>query len=558
MVAARTSRGRTRPARALAVLVAAALVVAACGDDDDDDRADSSESASEQSTDNSGPGEGSGTATTAGAGTDAPAGGEADPNGTLTVAWQLTLDTVDPLRNPNVQNVAYNFPVYDALIYRAPDGTLSPGLAKSWEWSEDGSTFTMTLQEGVTFHDGSELTSEVVKANLERLMAMEDSPVYSAVANIERVEATDPLIVTLHMTQPDATLEYSLADRAGMIVSGRALADGVDLNSNAIGAGPYRMVEFRPGDRIVYERFEEYWGDPSAAAAKRVVLAGIADGQARANGVLAGEYDAAYVTPSQVAQVEQAGLDIVAESSFWYINVYLNNSRSEFGNPLVRQALSYAVDREAICEAIYYGFCEPTIKPFPDDYWAGSPDIPDDYYTYDPDKARALLAEAGLEDGFEFELMIPAGSDPYPQFAELLQAQFADIGITMRPNPIDISQLATTYFAEKQSDALLGGAGQVPEPAQLFQGAFMSTSFANPGGGTPEGMDELVKEMFAALDQDERAELVREGTRKVVEEAVNLILLRPQIIYAVNDNVVNWQPSLVANYPIIRGVGVTS
>lgn len=536
------------------------VLAAACGGDDDDEGGAGPDASIESSValttgDDESPPEGSDAETTnAAAGGD----GEADRDGTLTVAWQLTLDTVDPLLNPNVQNVAYNYPVYDALIYRTPEGNLEPGLAKSWEWSDDGLQFVMELQEGVMFHDGSELTSDVVKANLDRLLALEESPVFNAVTNVESVDATAPLTVTVNMAQADSTLAYSLADRAGMMVSGEAIATGVDLGTNAIGAGPYRMVEFRSGDRIIYERFDEYWGDPSAASAQRVELIGLSDGQARTNGVVTGQFDAAYVTPSQVPQVESAGLRVESESSFWYINVYLNNSRSELGNPLVRQALSYAIDREAICEAIYFGFCEPTFKPFPDDYWAGSPDIPEDYYTYDPDRARELLAEAGLEDGFEFEVMIPAGSDPYPQFAELLQAQFGDVGVTMVANPVDISQLATTYFAEKQSDGLLGGGGQVPEPAQLFQGGFMSTSFSNPGGGTPEGMDDLVGEMFAALDQDERAEIVREGTQKVVEDAVNLILVRPEIIYAVNENVVNWQPSLVANYPIIRGVGVTN
>jgi ABC-type transport system substrate-binding protein len=255
--------------------------------------------------------------------------------------------------------------------------------------------------------------------------------------------------------------------------------------------------------------------------------------------------------------VELVGIPDVAESNLFFVQTYLNRSRPFFSDFRVSQAMSYAIDRDALCEAIYLGYCDPTFKLFPDDYWAGSPDIPDDYYTYDPEKAKQLLTEAGYEDGFAFELMIPAGSDPYPQFAELLQAQWGAIGITVNINPVDISQLADTYFGQKQSDALLGGGGQVPEPAQLFQGAYMTTSYANPGGITAPGMDDLVNRMFAALDQDERAELVREATKLVVENALNEILIAPQVIYAVNDNVLNWQPNGVANYPIIRGVGVT-
>ena len=320
----------------------------------------------------------------------------ANRDGTLTVAWQLNLATMDPLRNANVQNVAYNFLAYDALIYRTPDGELAPGLATSWEWNDAGTAFTLKIRDGVTFQDGTTLDASVVKANLERLMAMKDSPVFGAVKNVASVDAPDASTVVINMTQADSTLAYSLADRAGMMASGKAIADGVDLGTTSVGAGPYKVVDFRAGDGITFERFDDYWGDPNAAAAKRVELVGIPDGQARANGVTTGEFDAAYITPSQVDQVKNAGVNLVAKSNLFYVQTYLNRSRPFFSDFRVSQAMSYAIDRDALCKAIYFGYCEPTFKPFPDDYWAGSPDIPDDYYTYDPEKAKQLLADAGL------------------------------------------------------------------------------------------------------------------------------------------------------------------
>ena len=582
---------RRRPGRRrLALMLAGILAVAAaCGGDDDDDaggaattEADAGAAAettaaattgSTATTPESEATTSAAEATTAPSGTDSsattPAGesedGWIDPaavegidrDATLRVAWQLNLATADPYLNPNTQNVAYNFLVYDALIYRDPDGNLFPGLATSWEWNDDGTQFTLTIRDGVTFHDGSTLDANVVKANLDRLLSMTTAPVYGAVRNVESVEAPDATTVVLNMKQVDSTLPYGLADRAGMIVSGKALAEGADLGAVAVGAGPYTMVEFRPGDGMTFERFDDYWGDPNAAASQRVELVGIADGQARANGLLSDQFDAAYITPSQTDQVKNAGVELIAEPNLWYIQSYLNRSRPFFSDFRVSQAMSYAIDRNAICEAIYYGYCEPSFKLFPDDYWAGSPDIPADYYTYDPEKAKQLLAEAGYADGFTFELMIPAGSDPYPQFAELLQDQWGAVGITVNLNPVDISQLADTYFGQKQSDALLGGGGQVPEPAQLFSGTYMTTSYANPGGVTAPGMDDLVNQMFAALDQDERAGLVREATELVVSDALNIIFLFPEVIYGVQDDVVNWQPNGVANYPIIRGVGVS-
>lgn len=549
------------------VLAAAALAAASCGGDDDGSNPAPAPAATESrrsagsTSANAGAEAGS---PSAGTSSIVPVGGptidpaavaDADREGSLKVAWILNLDTLDPLRNANAQNIAYNLLSYDTLIYRDPLGDLHPGLAESWEWADDGSTFTMKIREDVTFHDGSKLDADVVKANLERLMAMPDSPVYEAVRNVEQVEVTDASTVVLRMKQPDATLEYSLADRAGAMVSGRAIADGVDLDAQEAGAGPYRVVEFRPSDGIVYERFDDYWGDPNAAVAKRVELVGIADGNARASGLISGDFDAAQITPSQVAQVQNAGIEIVANTSLWFIQVYHNRSRDFFADPDVTRAMSMAIDRDAICAAIYFGFCQPTIKMFPDDYWAGSPDIPDDYFAYDVDEAKRLLAQAGYADGFSFELMFAAGSDPYPQLAELLQAQWGEIGLDVTIRPVDISQLATSFFVDKQADALIGGSGG-PEPTSLFRTLFTSTGFANPGGVTAEGMDELVDRMSRAIDRDERAEIVREASRLVVENGLNTFLVFPEYSWGIRDNVVNWQPNAVINSPILRGVGV--
>lgn len=559
-------RSRTA-SRWVALLAAASLVATACGDDDDGGAGDDAPAATQDTgtdgidaTDGDDADDGPSAGTrdivpVGGPAIDPAAVADADREGSLKVAWILNLDTLDPLRNANAQNVAYNLLSYDSLIYRDPLGELHPGLAESWEWAEDGSTFTMTIRDGVTFHDGTSLDADVVKANLDRLLGMPDSPVFSAVRNVERVDVIDPSTVVLVMTQPDATLEYSLADRAGAIVSGKAIADGVDLGSQAVGAGPYRVVEFRPSDGIVYERFEDYWGDPNAAVAKRVELVGIADGNARASGLITGDFDAAQITPSQVAQVQNAGIDIVANTSLWFIQVYHNRSRDFFADPDVTRAMSMAIDRDAICAAIYYGFCQPTITMFPDDYWAGSPDIPDDYFAHDVEEAKRLLAEAGYADGFSFELMFAAGSDPYPQLAELLQAQWGEIGLDVRIRPVDISQLATTFFVDKQSDALIGGSGG-PEPTSLFQTLFTSTGFANPGGVVPEGLDELVDRMSRAIDRDERAEIVREASRMVVENGLNTFLVFPEYSWGISDDIVNWQPNGVINSPILRGVGV--
>lgn len=567
-------RSRYPRRRALAVAAALGLVVAACGGDDStgdaptDDVDEETSSPAEtgggtEATADTGDGSDTGGTETAGsdtAGTAEDTGGESEPadgadvEGDLVVAYHIVPQMLDPYKLIQQHAIQYQLPFYDTMIRLNPDGSLSPNLATSWEWSEDGTQFIMHLRDDVDFHDGSHFDANVAKANWDRLQASEPSGATDMFESVESTEVIDDYTVALNMSRQDAAIETFMAERVGMMVSGEALAAGADLDNGEYGSGPFRLVEFIPGDRVIAERWDPYWGDPTDASVRNLTLVGVLDSQARLNGALTGEYDVTYLTATQAHQaMETSDINLVSEPSTFYMQLNLDRSKSELPDPLVREALQYALDRQEICDVIYFSLCVPSVQPLPDSHWGHNPDYPGDYFPHDPEKAKALLAEAGLPDGFTVEMLIPAGADPYPQMSELVKEQLAESNIEVIINPIELTQAGQAWLQDGVADMGMLGGGQRVEPAVLFKN-WLSDNLENRGRHTVPGLDELIMEMGETPDQEARAELSREVSKIIVDEGLNIVILTPNVTYALSENVEGYQPNRHSIYPYIFGV----
>ncbi|MFS3128834.1 ABC transporter substrate-binding protein [Nocardioides sp. Bht2] len=473
-------------------------------------------------------------------------------DGVLNVAYHLAPGSLDPLEVPIWQLTTYTEPMYDAVTYIAPDGTVQPMLATEWSFTD--TTLDLTFRDDVTFHDGTPFNAEAFKANIERLLAAEASPVATMFAAVDGVEVTGEFTASLKLNKVDSSLPAALGDRGGLMVSPKAIADGVDLTSKDAGSGPYKLVEYKPGEKAVYEKVDGYW-DSSAQGVDKIEIEAIGDGQARLNGATSKKYDITYLTPSQFEAAKGAGLNVEQKTGLWFINIFTNRQRSDLGNLKARQAIAHAIDREAICKAVYFERCKPTSSIFPSEFWAGSDEVPADYFNYDPAKAKSLLKEAGLEKGFAFEMLFAAGADPYPQFAELLQSQLKAVGITLNLKPVDINQLSPTYFFDKKADAMLGGGGQVADPGQSLQKEFASGSTLNASGDAPGGLDEVIKRLAKATEQSDREAIAQEATKIAAEQVLNVPLVQPEVLFALNpDTVAGYDASYVGAYAPTRGV----
>jgi peptide/nickel transport system substrate-binding protein len=455
----------------------------------------------------------------------------------------------DPHRVATAVANVYLFPVYDRLVHLDPDASPIPGLATDWTFEEDGTVLTMELREGVTFHDGTPFDAEAVQANIERGQTLEGSTVQAELAVIEEVEVVDTHEVRLHLTAPSTSLPLVLSDRAGAMISPAAHGNE-DLSFAPVGSGMYEVTDYVPGGQAVYSRYEGYW-DPDAALLRELVLINLQDAPARLNALRAGEIDATELDVVNAEEAEGSGLSITAEPGLVYMNLYLNRTRSAFADVRVRRALNHALDRQAFVDFLAFGYGEVASQPFPEGYIAHNPEA-EGLYPYDPDRARELLAEAGLGDGFTFEAVIPP-IDSYVQHAEAIQAQLLEVGIRMEltQHP-DINQ---AFFVEQARDAMVSIWTGRPDPQMTVNLLYTSSGFSNAGRHSTPEVEELQAEALATTDPDERMELLQALSLQIMEDALAVPIYFPEQVVAFKPEVVGLQPWTSGKVEF-RGVGL--
>jgi peptide/nickel transport system substrate-binding protein len=522
-----------------AAVVAALLLAASCGSDSDDVASEDTAAAVE--TDDVASED-----TAAAVETDetsAPSEPEADGEqeaagacGTLRFGNFIDLLTFDAHVAQAGPQMAFLGPVYDGLLRLDTEGMVQPALAEEWEYIDDV-TLELRLRDGVAFHDGAAFDAEVVRANIERVQTSEgrNATVFEAV---EQVEVVDPMTVRLHLTAPVPNLLVTLSEQAGFMISPDAMTDP-DLDRNPVGTGPYRYdaQASQAADTYVFTAFEDYW-DPSAQGVEQVEVVVLTDEDARFNALQSGQVDVAEITPAQAELAQSAGLQIVEGSGLFY-HLFVQDRDGtmvpELGDPRVRQAMAYAVDREAMVDAIAFGFGTPAAQPYAEGNMAHVAGL-DDEFTYDPDRARALLQEAGV-DGFSFRTVtLPT----YSSLAEATQAYLAEVGINMEIQLVEPGTLGAA-----------GRSGEHPtwfgrwialEPAQNFTLLWAEGAPYNPFAAVNPVVQENGQEAGSITDQDRRTELYQEMLTEMVGEAWSTVLYRTG--------------SLLSNEPSVEGVGL--
>lgn len=316
--------------------------------------------------------------------------------------------------------------VYEQLTRVEEDGEVVPNLAERWTISDDGLTYVFTLRDGVTFHDGSKLDAETVKFNFDRAMA-EDSanPSKSIFEPIESVTVVDPLTVEMKLSRQDAFFLFNLASGKASIM----LPAAIDTNaSEPVGSGPYRFASWTRGDRLVLEKYEDH-RDAGNVEIERVTFRFMSDPAAASAALMADEIDAfpGFPAPELLPQFEaDPRFSVNVGTTEGEVILAFNNAKEPFTDVSVRRALSHLIDRKAIIDGAMYGLATPIGSFFPPHHRAYV-DLTGTYPT-DVEKARAMLAEAGLEDGLSLSLRVP----PFPyatRSAEIIQSQFAKAGV---------------------------------------------------------------------------------------------------------------------------------
>ncbi|MGI6245885.1 MAG: ABC transporter substrate-binding protein [Pseudochelatococcus sp.] len=478
-----------------------------------------------------------------------PARGNAQAaSGRLRVASLANPSSLDPATGgAGSDHVSlYNF--YDTLVDLDPD-TLSakPGLARSFVFS-DPATLVLDLQEGVTFHDGTPLDAEAVKFNLDRNRSAQVSNIRGDLASVESVEASGPLQVTLRLKQPDAALPLILSDRAGMMVSPTALKAAADgrVDRAPVGAGPWKFVSWTDGERIVAEAHAGYWQE-NLPGVRQLELTIIPEASTRLRAVQSGQVDIAYqISERQLPMVER-NPNLVLKSSPTLYNylLYLNCSRGPLKDVRVRQAMNLAVDREAYVFATQAGVGEVARMNLPKSHWAYSADA-EEFTVHDPDRARALMAEAGFANGIELDFRgFP--DQAHVQRQEVVLSQLAKIGVRGRFTNAPIAEASGRFFGEeKLGDVHLSAWTGRPDPTLTYALLYSKDSYFNSGRvPPPAGFDEAIAASRSSSDQAERAKALATVQRLAMEAAMTIPLSFRSEVDAVARNVRDHQANLL-------------
>jgi ABC-type transport system substrate-binding protein len=429
-----------------------------------------------------------------------------DPNaksgGNIVVTFKDDVATLDPAIGYDWQNWSMIKSLFDGLMDYVPGTTeLRPGLAESYTISEDGKTFTFKLRSGVKFHNGREMTAEDVKYSLNR----ETNPAtqspgagffgsilgYDAVAggkatSLEGVKVIDPLTVEITLSRPDATFLHVMALNFASVVPKEAVdAAGADIGKQPVGTGAYKLGEWTIGQRLVFEKNPDYWreGLPyldsvtfEVGQEPIVALLRLQNGEVDipGDGIPPAKFTEVMADPTQAAHVVEGG-----HLQTGYIT--MNVKMPPFDKVEVRQAVNMAINKDRITQIIN-GRTVPANQPLP----PTMPGYTKDYagYPYDPEKAKAMLAEAGLPDGFETELYV-MNTDPNPRIAQAIQQDLAGIGIKASIQSLAQANVIAAGGEEDQAPMIWSGGmawiADFPDPSN-FYGPILGCAGAVPGG----------------------------------------------------------------------------
>jgi peptide/nickel transport system substrate-binding protein len=363
----------------------------------------------------------------------------------LRIGLQDDADILDPHRARTFVGRIVFTSLCDKLFDINEKLEIQPQLAKEWTWSQDGKTLTVKLRDDGKFHDGSTIDATAVKANLERAKSLPESLRKSEVASIDTVEVIDATTLAIHLVKPDASLLSQLADRAGMVLSPKAFETG-DFGQNPVCSGPYKFVERIQNDRIVLEKFADYW-DAAGYNYDKITFIPISDSTVRLANLRSGDLDIIErIAPSDVETVKgDTGLAFHPVTGTGYQALTFNLKKGDKDSfPIayhkrIRQAFELSIDRNVINDVVGQGIFQPAYQPFPPTSFAYDKKF--ESRQRDVAKAKALLAEAGHE---RVKLEIAFGNNTASQQVyELIQAMSAEAGF-------DIS-LRATEFAALQS-----------------------------------------------------------------------------------------------------------
>ncbi|WAP68182.1 ABC transporter substrate-binding protein [Jiella pelagia] len=480
-----------------------------------------------------------------------PATYQPDPNAkegdSIVITYKDDVSTLDPAIGYDWQNWSMIKSLFDALMDYEPGTTeLRPALAERYEISDDGTVFTFHLKSGVKFHNGREMTAEDVKYSLDRVtnpktqspgagffgsIAGYDDVAGGTAETLSGVEVVDPQTLKITLSRPDATFLHVMALNFASVVPQEAVEEwGADFGHHPVGTGAFKLADWTIGQQLVFEKNEDYWRDGvpyldqitfEIGQEPIVALLRLQKGEVDipGDGIPPAKFQEVMADPEQKARVVEGG-----QLQTGYIT--MNVTMPPFDQKAVREAVNMAINKDRIVQMIN-NRAIPANQPLP-------PTMPGydksfEGYAYDPEKAKAMLAEAGFPDGFETELYV-MNTDPNPRIAQAIQQDLSEIGIKASIQSLAQANVISAGGAKDQAPMIWSGGmawiADFPDPSN-FYGPILGCAGAVPGGWNwswycNEDLDKQAAEADSIVDparQDERAKMWSDVYAKVMADA---------------------------------------
>lgn len=474
-------------------------------------------------------GDASGTSGTEGGASQAGSG----EDGVLVMALSVDPDGLDPQRTAAAATFEITNNIYDPLVRVDLDSNLVPGLAQSWEVADDGMSVTFHLREGVEFSNGNVCDAAAVVASFERLQA-EDSPRVSEYAGYS-FEAVDDATVKVTSAELNVAMVTDFAYAWAAVVDVSA-ADG--LSNRPVGTGPYTLESWTPQQSLTLAANPSYWGD--APATPTVELRVLPDATSQVTSLRAGDIDLMSVDEySLVDQFEgDDGFQVMQFPMNGVQLMAMNCANEALSDVRVRQAINMAVDKDALIEAVWWGYGEKIGSHYPP-VLEGYVDC-NDTYPYDPDGARALLAEAGCAEGLTLRMRLPESYPTYVSAGQIIADSLAQVGVSCDIEIVEWSAWLDEVYTGRDYDlTVVGHTGRLDPETLLAR--YASDSSENYFNYANDEVDELLANYRSELDEEVRSGYIERIQRILAEEVPALYIQTPVMVYLAQKDVAGFE-----------------
>ena len=457
--------------------------------------------------------------------------GELSDGSSVTVGIAQDLDSLDPHRALSAGTSEVLFNIFEGLMKASPDGGVIPAVASDYTMSADGKTYTFTLREGVTFHNGNPVTLDDVLYSLERCAGSESdgAPLIAAFSNVETISADADGRVMVSPTDP--SLEFLNAMTAAIIPKD----SGSTQATAPVGTGPFSFVSYMPQNSMEMVRYEGYWG--KAAHLEKVTFKIITDANTLVLGLNGGTLDMVIHLPNTSAPEIQKGFTVLTDTMKLVQALYLNNDVKPFDDARVRQAMYYAINVPEIIEFVCDGAGVPTgtsMYPAFTKYFV--PELADKYQQ-DLEKAKQLLADAGYPNGFTMTITVPGNYEQHVDTGLVLSQQLAAVGITAQVQEVAWETWVNDVYKGRQYEGTVSGIAASNMTAREMLERYTTTHSKNFINFSDAEFDDVVARAMTTMDMDEQVALYKRAQEILSEQAgslwlqdlCDLVVLRPEL-----------------------------